>query len=125
VFKGYRVTAELRLLNIREDDYIQFARLISMLADGKDVFVQPRFGVDDGAFSANNLGFTMRLDSDVSFEDLNRVEIGQELKLKFVQRGLVKSIPTSVKYFINENWVDQADNQMVDQDGNTFIMKIY
>jgi len=122
-FAGFRPTVECRLISAEDDMYIQVQNLIniinSSLAANAGITIYPEYSSTNN----NNLTLTgMLYNSDFKLEDIVKREGIQGLSLEFIADELIDSIPL----FANSGiylWVDESDNQFVDESGNTFIFE--
>ncbi len=109
--KGYRLTFEIsELINIDSDDYVQYQNLALILtaminADEQETLVlTPR---DDSSITP--LLYTCILTSNVSAQDLHRVNTGQKLNLKFSCIYMQSCIPATFGDTLTGDYWDGTD----------------
>ena len=107
-FLGYRVTISVELTNIHENDYTLFRTLFAMINSGDAITIFPRGA--DGIWITDVL-----LDSDVTFTDLHLLEIGQTLKLKFINKDLVLNLSTFANVDDSSNLTDENSIDITDE----------
>jgi len=85
---GWRPEITVKLLNACTDDYLDFQTLTKLVSNCTDndstINILPRY-----TSPGTNLSFTCRLDSEFSYKDISRLEIGQTLELKFKSISIV------------------------------------
>ena len=100
-FLGYKVTADISLLNVDEYDYVQFQNLMSILSTMRDndLTIFPRYVPESGSATPNQRGYNdMIISSDVQIQDGNLLDVFQTIDLKFEKRNLMDSIPANLSY---------------------------
>ena len=126
ILRGYRPKMSIRLWNTAADgsDAVLMQSLFSMItaANGAAIIVYPRYE----ASTSSTLAFASILtSSDIKLIDgAPNVAVGQYIDLDFACIYLLSQIPAFVDnpsiYFV----IDENDNQLVDESGNTITMEL-
>ena len=124
---GFKSTLKIKLINIKEDDYIQFGQLISIYNLAKQypngvLTIYPEYNPDIASPELYNLKLdNMRMDSSFSPQQIANAEVGQSLSVSFIGKKLLSSIPLVFSQPDISTWVDQDADSIVDDDGDTLI----
>jgi len=105
---GYRVMISVELTNLLEDDYLLFSDLLTILNSGEEITIYPQ---GEGIFVTD-----VMLDSDVTFNQLHLLEIGQTIKLKFTNKDLVTSLNQYIGGLTSDNFTFNSDNATFNSD---------
>lgn len=91
VFKGWRAKVLLRLLNVKNLDYLPHLALIQILSTSKQtgypIRCYPRY--ENGMNLPLDLSFKGRF----GYEELTNLNAGQQIELEFVAKSLLSEIP--------------------------------
>ena len=126
---GYKTKLDVKLINLKDDDYFQFGQLISIYNLIKQypngvLSIYPEYNPDIPNPGVYNLKLVnMRINSDFNPQQIANVEIGQTLKLSFSGKSLLSWIPMVFTNQETTYWVDESNNRMVDENGNYLIFK--
>jgi len=124
--KGYRIKISVELYNVKTGDSEEFQKLINMVNDSFPVTIYPFYHEDEGALIADNLKIdNCILDSDFSMEDLTGKGYFQRVKLTFIKKDLVDVIPKNVNYIEYQQFIDNNDNMIITETGDSIIFKDY
>lgn len=121
-FLGYRVEVEVEILNILSSDYISLRHLVTILNYANRWDFQYSIRVNTGDGSDGILIDNITLISDISFEQLHKLEIGQKIKLKFTKKELVPSMSTLARGDEEYEWVDELNDTLLDENGDKLMI---
>jgi len=121
-FLGYRAELTIELLNIKANDGSAIANFFAALNVYYDTYeLGAKVNVDttgDGGVWVENLMLT----SDISMININRLEIGQRLTLKFVAKELTQSIPTITSNSTQYDLIFNTDDALFNTDNAVIFM---
>mgnify|MGYP005624685069 FL=1 len=121
-FLGNRVEIEVELLNILASDYSQIRVLIGFFnrISESETMLSLRVNTTDGT---DGLFIEdVALMSDISFDQLHKLEIGQKIKLKFAKKELVQSISNMTREDTIDYMIDETSDYIIDENGDKIII---
>jgi len=124
---GFRPVVTCTLVNVQDDDYIQFKHLFNIFTNavsgdyGSSFTVYPRF---DDSFD-DNISITCILTpgQQISMKEVGKTQCPQTLTLSFTGVNLVPSIPTNTSTLNVPFWVDEGGDNIINQDGANLYFK--
>ena len=115
-FLGFRISINIDLINICQNDYIEFRYLWDLLSTENcgDDNISLQLNTTDGTDGITIDGVI--LSSSVSIDQLHRLEIGQSVKLKFDKKELVHDVSNYVNNLTSNNLMFNSNNAMFNSD---------
>lgn len=94
IFKGYRAEIQLKLFNLKPQDYQLHLTLINIINQSrkaaKPILLQPRFS------SGATLSLYVTPQDEIRYEDITNLNAGQSINLKFFTPDLLSALPLIV-----------------------------
>ena len=118
-FLGYRVEVEVEILNILDNDATHFGYLLTALNGLNDGTKTLSLIVNTDPQGGSGIQITdVALTSDVSFEQIHKLEIGQTIKLKFAKKELMPSMSTYARGDTDSEWQFDGEGDVLIWDGS-------
>jgi len=101
ILLGFRLTIEIELMNVTLEESNQFLILYDMINAMKgdsqrEIGIYPRYSETlnyGGDINGNDYHICSKIESDIKFEDISKIPIGQTIKLSFSSSELFEEIP--------------------------------
>lgn len=117
----FRPVIECQVILCNQSNVDDFKTLNTLVQNSvfDAITVYPNY---DAVNNSSNIGYQCFLDSDIEYLQIDsRVQAGQTIKLKFICKNLITTLPTSISNPVIRTYVDISGDIYVDGSGDKYI----